>query len=83
MDNLISSFSENILDLSINEASVQWLGHSQIQTGSVYTELSSEFVNKTTSFYDQAYQGIFSGSSIQWKDFLLGDLRYVRRIVKE
>lgn len=61
VDTLLSGFCENILDLSINESSVHWLGHSQLQAGNIYAELSRLFIIRTACFYDEVYKGIFAG----------------------
>lgn len=83
VDNMLYTFCENMMDLSVNEASVHWLGHTDMQVGHIYADLHSTFLQKTALYYEELYNQVFSGYVIEWKQFLMGELKYCRKIVKE
>ncbi|KAL4504024.1 hypothetical protein ABPG72_022654 [Tetrahymena utriculariae] len=83
VDNMLYTFTENMMDLSVNEASVHWLGHTDMQVGEIYSDLHQNFLQKTALYFEELYNQVFFGYVNEWKQFLMGELKYCRKIVKE
>lgn len=53
VDNILYTFCENMMDLSVNEASVHWLGHTDMQVGHIYSDLHKTFLEKTALYFEE------------------------------
>ncbi|EAS02194.2 cell division protein (macronuclear) [Tetrahymena thermophila SB210] len=81
-DSLLSSFVESTVDLSLNEISVHYLGHSQVQMDKPYLELEKQLLD-SSQIYFRHQQSMFLSNPSNYLLFLKGDLKYVSKIFKE
>ncbi|KAL4486785.1 hypothetical protein ABPG72_006617 [Tetrahymena utriculariae] len=81
-DSLLSSFVESTVDLSLNEISVHFLGHSQVQMDKPYLELEKQLLD-SSQIYFRHQQSMFLSNPSNYLLFLKGDLKYVSKIFKE
>lgn len=86
-DTLLSSLAENLMDISINEVSVHYLGHTEIDTEEPYNYFNEQVIKYSTEFYE--YQlNLYKDSENQldlelYKQFLEDDYKYIKKLVKE
>ncbi|CAD8082634.1 unnamed protein product [Paramecium sonneborni] len=82
VDSLLNKFTSNILDLSLHEQSIHWIGHSQVKVGSLYGQILEIVVKQTNELYNQASIQ-FSTNFTVFKDYILAETRYLQEIMNQ
>ncbi|KAM3140026.1 hypothetical protein pb186bvf_007826 [Paramecium bursaria] len=81
LDFLLSYFSQAILDISVNEYSINWFGHSeQFELGSIYTMVVKTVTDSTEKLYNQANQQL-NGQYEIFQQFIQNDQTYLENIM--
>jgi hypothetical protein len=66
-----------MLDISLNEVSVHYLGHSNFDCEDPYLDLEKMVVENTKLFYRYQWKNVFEGDLERFNLFLEGDMKYV------
>ncbi|CAD8092923.1 unnamed protein product [Paramecium sonneborni] len=82
VDSLLNKFTSNILDLSLHEQSIHWIGHSQVKVGQLYGQILEIVVKQTNDLYNQASIQ-FSTNFTIFKDYILAETRYMQGIMNQ
>ncbi|CAD8078362.1 unnamed protein product [Paramecium primaurelia] len=82
VDSLLNKFTSNILDLSLHEQSIHWIGHSQVKVGQLYGSILEIVVKQTNEIYNQASIQ-FSTNFNVFKDYILAETRYMQEIMNQ
>ncbi|CAD8171720.1 unnamed protein product [Paramecium octaurelia] len=82
VDSLLNKFTSNILDLSLHEQSIHWIGHSQVKVGQLYGQILEIVVKQTNELYNQASIQ-FSTNFTVFKDYILAETRYMQEILNQ
>ncbi|CAK83648.1 unnamed protein product (macronuclear) [Paramecium tetraurelia] len=82
VDSLLNKFTSNILDLSLHEQSIHWIGHSQVKVGQLYGSILEIVVKQTNELYNQASIQ-FSTNFTVFKDYIQAETRYMQEILNQ
>lgn len=76
---LSESFMSSVIDLSLNEMNVHYLGHSDLIYGSVFSKLNESIMKNTENFYMDACQ-IYGSDLISQHKIMEEDYKFMKKI---
>lgn len=82
----MSNFVENVLDISLNEINVHYLGHSEVNTEQPYLDLEKMIIENTVDYYEyySTEAPLFTQDNLdQQLSFFNSDFKYLKKIIKE
>ncbi|CAD8100290.1 unnamed protein product [Paramecium sonneborni] len=79
---LLNKFTSNILDLSLHEQSINWIGHSNVKVGSLYGKLVEIVIKQANLIYGKASQQLSTDYNV-FKNYILADSKYMQEILNQ
>ncbi|CAD8178858.1 unnamed protein product [Paramecium pentaurelia] len=79
---LLNKFTSNILDLSLHEQSINWIGHSNVKVGSLYGIILDIVISQANELYSKASQQL-STNYLVFKDYIIADSNFMQEILNQ
>ncbi|CAD8172358.1 unnamed protein product [Paramecium pentaurelia] len=79
---LLNKFTSNILDLSLHEQSINWIGHSNVKVGSLYGKILDIVISQANYLYTKASEQL-SNDYLVFKNYIIADSKYMQEILNQ
>ncbi|CAD8177503.1 unnamed protein product [Paramecium octaurelia] len=79
---LLNKFTSNILDLSLHEQSINWIGHSNVKVGSLYGKILNIVISQANEFYQKASEQLSNDYQV-FKNYIIADSKYMQEILNQ
>ncbi|CAD8161656.1 unnamed protein product [Paramecium octaurelia] len=79
---LLNKFASNILDLSLHEQSINWIGHSIMKVGSLYGIILDTVISQTNELYSKTSEQL-STNYQAFKDYIIADSNFMQEILNQ
>ncbi|CAK81091.1 unnamed protein product (macronuclear) [Paramecium tetraurelia] len=77
---LLGHLSSSLLDISMHELSIHWIGHSKLKVGQPYAALLQNIVKDTQAIYQRASQ-LFGQNYSLFQEYIQSDSKFLQEII--
>ncbi|CAD8175253.1 unnamed protein product [Paramecium pentaurelia] len=77
---LLGHLSSSLLDISMHELSIHWIGHSKLKVGQPYAALLQNIVKDTHAIYQKASQ-LFGSNYSLFQEYIQSDSKFLQEII--